>query len=290
MGYSHNFTGVTEKLHCIAPVQWRSLQNALIAYWETTGDQGATGQYVSANPRLSIFFDDMSSISVTAGDETRKLARAIFVPAGMHLRTCFSKSLTFAHVDIHMDHAWVVRFMSSALSRSERAQLLGEPAECDDIADLEPLARLLVTETMTPKRPDIFAERLAICLVTAILDSSHQKPAMENARLTAAQMRKVVQRYQLGGGRRLSTEQMAAAVNLSESWFSLVFKNTTGLTPYQWQLERRIAQAQDLLFGSSLSLAEISDSLGFSDQAHFTRTFRQLVGETPASWRREQKH
>lgn len=290
MGYNHDFSGLTEKLYCVSPVQWRQFQNALVAYWEATGDQGARGQYVSANPRMSIFFGDVSSISATAGDETRKLARAIFVPAGMQLRTCFSKPLSFAHVDIHMDYAWAVQFLSAALPRSMAIRILEKPAERDDISDIEPLARLLVEEIRTPTRHDIFAESLANCLISGVLDVGQPRPETGNARLTAAQMRKVAMRFQAGGGRRLSIAQMASAVNLSESWFSLVFKNTTGMTPHQWQLDKRVDQARSLLSGTDLSVADIADRLGFSDQAHLTRTFRQLVGETPASWRRGQRH
>jgi AraC family transcriptional regulator len=286
MGYSHDFSGQTEKLHCIAPVQWRQFDNCLVAYWEATGDQGATGQYISANPRLSIFFDDMSSISATADNETHSLARAIFVPAGMELRTCFSKPLTFAHLDIHMDYAWALQFLSAALPRPQAIQLLKRPAERNDITDIEPLARLLVDEIRSPTRHDIFAQNLAHCLITGLLDIGQPRPEAGNARLTAAQMRKVIRRFNAGGGHRLSTAQLASAVNLSESWFSLVFKNTTGLTSYQWQLGKRVDQARLLLSESDLSVADIADRLGFADQAHLTRAFRQLTGETPASWRR----
>ncbi|EAQ04351.1 putative transcriptional regulator [Pseudooceanicola batsensis HTCC2597] len=289
MGYNHDFTGITEKLSCDAPVQWRQLDHTLVAYWEATGDQGARGRYLSANPRLSIFFDDMSSILATSGGETRALARAIFVPAGMQLRTRFSKPLTFAHVDIHMDHAWAVQFLSAALPRAVANRILEAPAERHDIADIEPLARLLVTEIRKPSRHDIFAASLANCLISGVLEIGDNGVGDGNARLTAGQMRKVAMRFDAGGGRRLSTAQMADAVNLSESWFSQVFKNTTGMTPHQWQLNKRVDQAQELLSGTDLSVADIADRLGFSDQAHLTRSFRQIVGETPASWRRNHR-
>lgn len=289
MGYNHDFSGCTEKLYCVAPVQWRQFDSTLVAYWEAAGDRGATGEYISANPRFSIFFDDMSSISATSGeDETRKLARAIFVPAGMRLSTCFSKPLKFAHVDIHMDYAWAVTFLSAALPRSLAVQILETPVARDDISDIEPLARLLVDEICNPTRHSFFAENLANCLIAGVLDVTQQEQDTPNARLTAAQMRKVALRFEASGGRRLSTAQMASAVNLSESWFSLVFKNTTGMTPRQWQFNKRVDQARALLIETDLSVADIADRLGFSDQAHLTRAFRQLVGETPASWRRAQ--
>jgi len=288
MGYNHDFTGHTENLRVLAPVLWRQFEHTLVAYWQAAGESGATGRYVSANPRLSIFFDDMSSIAATSGDETRRLARAIYVPAGMPLTTRFSRPLTFAHVDIHLDRAWAAATLSRALPRQAAAQVLAQPAERDDIADIEPLARLLVREIVAPTRNGIFAEALAQCLMTGILEIPEPGADARNARLTAAQMRKVTRKFEAGGGRRLSIAQMAAAVNLSESWFSVVFKNTTGMTPHQWQLGRRVDRARELLAGTDLSVADIADRLDFSDQAHLTRAFRQLVGQTPASWRRAQ--
>jgi AraC-like DNA-binding protein len=54
----------------------------------------------------------------------------------------------------------------------------------------------------------------------------------------------------------------------------------------QWQLQRRIETGKALLQNGALTVAEIADRLGFTDQAHFTRSFRQTTGETPAAWRR----
>lgn len=288
MRYRHEFTGQTEEIHCTAPVQWRHFDSLLAAYWQATGRPDSRGYYVSANPRLTVFFDDVSSIEVTAGAETRPMARAIFVPAGMPLRTRFTKALAFSHLDIHMDTGWAVQFLAPALPRACATRVLREHRELDDIGDLEAVARLLVDEIATPSRHGIYAQSLAGSLVAALLDIGETEGEPGNARLTAAQMRKVTARFEAGGGRRMSIAQMAAAVNLSESWFSQVFKNTTGMTPHQWQLNQRIAQAREMLSETSLSVTDIADRLGFSDQAHLTKSFRQLVGETPAAWRRGQ--
>ena len=99
-------------------------------------------------------------------------------------------------------------------------------------------------------------------------------------------MNKLISRVNARSDCRLTVAEMAATVGLSESWFSHVFKQTTGKTPLQWQLEKRIALAQKLLLESDLSVAGIAAQLGFSDQAHLTKAFRQIAGETPAIWRR----
>lgn len=49
--------------------------------------------------------------------------------------------------------------------------------------------------------------------------------------------------------------------------------------------EVRLAQAEKLLENRALRLGEIADRLGFSDQAAFSRAFRQWTGETPSAWR-----
>ena len=105
-------------------------------------------------------------------------------------------------------------------------------------------------------------------------------------RLTQAQMNKLMARIDARGDCRLSVAEMAATVGLSESWFANMFKQTTGKPPLQWQLGKRIEQARAMLLETDLTIADIAAQLGFSDQAHLTKAFRQLAGETPAAWRR----
>jgi transcriptional regulator GlxA family with amidase domain len=50
---------------------------------------------------------------------------------------------------------------------------------------------------------------------------------------------------------------------------------------------KRIEIAKALLSETNNSLAEIAAQTGFSDQAAFTRAFANVVGGTPAKWRRE---
>jgi AraC-like DNA-binding protein len=52
-----------------------------------------------------------------------------------------------------------------------------------------------------------------------------------------------------------------------------------------WIRQRRIELAQGLMLATDASLSEIALSCGMSDQSHFTRSFRRIVGQTPSSWR-----
>jgi AraC-like DNA-binding protein len=79
--------------------------------------------------------------------------------------------------------------------------------------------------------------------------------------------------------------QLWPASELSRSEFSRVFRRMEGVAPRSYLLERRVARAKRLL-ASDRSLSEIALELGFYDQSHFTRVFKQSTGETPAAFRR----
>ena len=72
---------------------------------------------------------------------------------------------------------------------------------------------------------------------------------------------------------------------LSRTEFSRVFRRFEGMSPREYLQERKVQRARQLLEGSR-SLSEIALDLGFHDQSHFTRVFKQLTGETPSAYRR----
>lgn len=84
----------------------------------------------------------------------------------------------------------------------------------------------------------------------------------------------------------ISISEVAQVCNLSRGYFIRAFRETTGMTPYQWVLRERIDRARDLLRTSNTPLAEVAVACGFSDQSHFTRVFAGIVGTTPGNWRR----
>lgn len=79
---------------------------------------------------------------------------------------------------------------------------------------------------------------------------------------------------------------LARECGLSTRHFLRAFKTSTGEPPHRWLLQRRIERARELLVASDLDLSEVADVCGFSDQSHFSRTFRRFMGTTPGAWRR----
>lgn len=288
LGYRHQFTGETHGIRLTAPLCWRAFDGVLGAYWQAAGEADGRGYYVSANPRISVFFADMTSVCMSGIGAEQPMTRVIYVPAHMPMMTTFSEPIAFSHLDIHLDLAQAVKVLAPVCGRAEARDLLDRPVALPEAEDLEAVARLLVEEIGTPKRHSLFSETLAGSLLAGVMDLKESGQGRNNARLTGAQMRKVTARFEAGGGRRLAVAELADAVNLSESWFSHVFRETTGLTPHQWQLRKRIDLVRRLLVETPFSVAEIALQLEFADQAHLTKVFRQVVGEPPAAWRRAQ--
>jgi AraC family transcriptional regulator len=84
---------------------------------------------------------------------------------------------------------------------------------------------------------------------------------------------------------KILIKDLAATLNISVGHFCRAFKRTFGMPARIWIRRRRIELAQGLMLTTGDSLSEIALSCGMSDQSHFTRSFRRIVGESPSSWR-----
>ncbi|MBD2772832.1 helix-turn-helix transcriptional regulator [Iningainema sp. BLCCT55] len=82
-------------------------------------------------------------------------------------------------------------------------------------------------------------------------------------------------------------QKMASEVGMSQYHFSRLFKQSTGLSPYQYVIHCRIERAKILLLSSKLSISEVASVVGFPDQSQFTRHFKRLTGVTPKEVRKK---
>jgi AraC-like DNA-binding protein len=78
----------------------------------------------------------------------------------------------------------------------------------------------------------------------------------------------------------VSLEDLSHAASLSRFHLARAFTRRYGLPPHQYQLHARVARARELML-EGMSIAHAAVDLGFTDQSHFTRCFRNVLGVTP---------
>jgi transcriptional regulator GlxA family with amidase domain len=83
----------------------------------------------------------------------------------------------------------------------------------------------------------------------------------------------------------ITNDALAEVAGLSVCHFARMFKQTVGVSPHRYVLQCRIEWARELLAGTDMPLSEIAIVTGFSDQSHYTRWFREIIGVTPGSYR-----
>lgn len=85
----------------------------------------------------------------------------------------------------------------------------------------------------------------------------------------------------------MTLDELADAASLSPYHLIRSFKAEMGVTPFRWVLQQRVERARRLLEITDLPLATIAYACGFSSQSHFSTSFKQVVGATPAVYRRQ---
>jgi AraC-like DNA-binding protein len=130
----------------------------------------------------------------------------------------------------------------------------------------------------------------AICTaVRDALDAFLNRVATQGYNRTNLPVRRALEYLEKAYAGPVTLAAAAEAAGLSRFRTAHLLKETTGQTLNQHVKRLRIAEAARLLENTTRSYADIAGALGFADQSHFIRHFKDLTGATPGQYRRERK-
>ena len=180
-------------------------------------------------------------------------------------------------------------FHAEAEGRSERIEL--RPSV--DLADpvLLGQARELRAELEAPgPLGRLYLESLAAGIAVRLArahSTSPSAPARTPVRggLPPRRLRLVREHVEANLADEVALADLAAVAGLSPSHFCRAFRQSTGLSPHQYLIQRRLEQAKELLAESQLPIAEVALAAGFASQSHLNAHFVRALGTTPRRFR-----
>ena len=177
------------------------------------------------------------------------------------------------------------------IAEDQEPVIYNDPAETKDFL-IEQIVLALLKEAGSPTPVNrLYAESLSQTLFFYLLKNYSPASFKRKASggLSGYKLRRVTEFIEENMGDDLTLGKIAEVAGLSQFHFARVFRQTTGLTPQQYVMKKRLENAKQLLAFSDLPLIEISLRSGFKNQSHFTTLFRKFTKLTPKRWR-ELKH
>jgi AraC family transcriptional regulator len=154
---------------------------------------------------------------------------------------------------------------------------------------IEASAMMLLAELQQENTgSSLYVESLTNLLaINLIRQYATSKPhlAIREGKLPQHQLMRVLEYIDAHLDRDIKLVDLAALLDMSQFHFSHVFKQSMGISPYQYLLQQRIERAKLLLKQTELSIVEIALDCGFNSHSHLSKQFRQFTGMTPTAYR-----
>ena len=160
-----------------------------------------------------------------------------------------------------------------------------------ELAQVQSLLQTMLRENQNRRFGSLEILRGLMLQLIGVVCRSYEAPIM---RLVQSKAHKVSRREALKRVTKyirdnladdISLTDAAAAAFLSPNYLTHLLKQETGRTFTDTVTERRIEKARELLANTNLRIAEVATACGFTDEAYFTRRFRQKESASPRSYR-----
>jgi len=227
----------------------------------------------------SIFTTETESVRLAAGD-------VVVIPAGQVHACNPAPDGCWSYQMLHLDQAWAGAVLEARGAGQALPAALARvrvTSAADTYAGLCRLNHVLFSAASIAQKEPMLAG-----FVAALFGCADRRQAVRAPRPSGtpeARLARLVAILQARHAETLPLAELARGAGMSRYQLIRAFRAEVGMTPHAYQLDQRINHARQLLRAGGAP-AEIAQVLGFSDQSHFQRAFKQRVALTPRGYQR----
>ncbi|MBD1996240.1 helix-turn-helix transcriptional regulator [Leptolyngbya sp. FACHB-541] len=208
---------------------------------------------------------------------------SFLVPAGQPSYWCRGGGVICAPLHVCLKPGLVEQVAEASEIDTGRLDLVNCFGQQD--LQLQHIAMLLLSELKSGGMMGrLYVESLTHVLVIHLLrhySEVAQAITSGNRSLTRTQLQQAIDYIHTHLNRDLSLAELANVINISPTYFANLFKQATGISPYQYVIRQRVERAKVMLSKTNLAIADIALQVGFSSQSHLTQHFKRFTGMTP---------
>lgn len=119
--------------------------------------------------------------------------------------------------------------------------------------------------------------------------SSQNKVEIRNSRLADFYIHEALTFIEQNFQNNMTVNDISEFCNLNRSYFGKIFRNAVGTSPQNFLINYRMSKASELLRITELQILDICKAVGYPNQLHFSRAFKNVYGESPRNWRNRNK-
>ena len=133
---------------------------------------------------------------------------------------------------------------------------------------------------------DSIEQAMAVALVNGHA-VRHRPVQIYRGGLGSARLRRIKELVHAKMEDDLSLDEMAQSAGLSTAHFARMFRKSTGETPHQFVLRKRVERAKAMLRAPDARVLDVAVACGFKTQQHFAQVFRDRCGVSPTQYRQD---
>lgn len=122
-----------------------------------------------------------------------------------------------------------------------------------------------------------------------LLQSAKSTSLAPSGRMSEYYIKEAINYIEQNFQNNISIEDIAAVCGINRSYLGKIFRSLVGQSPQEFLINYRMIKATELLKLTSLSIADIGSAVGYENQLHFSRAFKNVYGVSPRDWRNQHR-